>query len=108
MADAGHRETHAPQPVHVSAAIVIVEPPPIRGRKRMASVSHAASQARHITPCISMQSLEAVARLDHAASRGDGSKHDTAHASAQAPQNVQPPRAKSMTGRRPRPATRID
>jgi hypothetical protein len=98
MALTGHGARHAPQPVQASRSIATVAPPPSLGRKRIAPVSQTSAHMRQDTPFRSTQASDTDAVRLHARARGGFSKQLSGQASAQAPQNVHAPRAKSTIG----------
>ena len=77
------------------------EPPPRRGLKRIADVSHAPSQTRHVTPAVSMHEAPITAfKFQGGTSLPDAPamKQSALHASRQAPQKLQCDLPKSTIG----------
>lgn len=106
MAPAGQEPTHAPQPLQRLDWTRGVATPPGASTKITASSGHSSRQVRQTIPRAArhLSSMIALARqgaFDLLSKTGSG------HAAAQAPQNVQAPRAKSSSGKPPSPQTTI-
>lgn len=95
----GQAWAQAPHPVHVSVSIIGWARPPSARRNRIAVVSHTSSQARQAMPCMDRHSAPTLARQSIAIG-AEAFSAPSEHASLQAPQKVQAPRAKSITARR--------
>ena len=106
MAPTGQMETQAPHPVQVLPSTTTWATPPGASAKRMADRSQASWQLRQVIPCADRQEAPAAATAFHglppvSPNTGAG------QAPAQAPQNVQAPFWKSISGKPPSPAPKM-
>ncbi len=105
MALTGHGATQAPQPVHSSRSTSGSGLPPRRGGKRMARTSQKSPQTRHSTPLFGRQAGPMMALTGQGDWPSLRVRARGWQALTQSPQKVQAPRAKSMVGKPPSPAT---
>lgn len=103
----GHTPTQAPQPVQSSLSRSGWGTAPSLGWNRMARTSQASSQQRHSIPERVKHFGPMRARFGQGVDGESTSKSPSGQTSAQVPQNVQPPRPKSIEGSPPSPMTMI-